>query len=253
MSLEQAHARLKKILSAFTTILLVCTTALALCLVLQTTLQGEVSLFGYRLYYIVTGSMEPTIPVGSLIVVKLDEDTLYEVGEVITFVSQDAAISGYANTHRVVAVEEIDGGTYYTTKGDANNSADTLLVPQEDVIGKMVLQIGAAVQAGSFLAFVGTRWGFVLCVIAPVLLVTMFCLRDFTRAYRAELAASKAQTAASLPTVPPTQTLDEAIEKAVQEALAAQAISLAAGVAPADTVLPAPAEPPAIQPTKEDA
>ncbi len=252
MTVEQASNRLKKILSAFTTILLVCTTMLAATLVLQTTLLGEVSLFGYRFYYIVTGSMEPTIPVGTLIVVELDNETVYEVGEVITFISQDAAISGYANTHRVVDVQVTEDGVYYTTKGDANNSTDMLLVAQEDVIGKMVFQIGTAAQAGSFLAFVGTRWGFVLCVIAPVLLVTMFCLRDFTRAYRAEIAASQAKTAEPLPVPTAPQNLEVAIEQAVQEALAAQAAALAAGATPSDTIVSVSAPPQTIN-AKEEA
>lgn len=71
-------------------------------------------LFGYGFAVVETGSMEPNVPTGSLIVVKSTGS--YEVGDVITYTNaQNVSI-----THRVVAID----GRNVTAQGDANSIAD---------------------------------------------------------------------------------------------------------------------------------
>ena len=82
----------------------------------------------YRAYVVKTGSMAPTIPPESLVIVEAGG---YEVGEVITFHRQ-----GDLTTHRLMAVN--DDGTL-TTKGDANETVDPFTVPTADVVGGVVL------------------------------------------------------------------------------------------------------------------
>ena len=94
------------------------------------------SLFGYQLYVVETGSMIPTLPIGSNILVRQlgDGDTL-EVGDIVTYTHGDSAI-----THRIIAiVPGEDGVTRYQTKGDnPENSDDPWLVEREDVRGIMI-------------------------------------------------------------------------------------------------------------------
>lgn len=100
------------------------------------------SLFGYQMYVVETGSMIPTLPIGSSILVRQlgAEDTL-RVGDVITYTHGDAAI-----THRVVeAVTGEDGVTRYHTKGDnPENSVDPWLVERSDVRGVMIWHFSLA-------------------------------------------------------------------------------------------------------------
>ena len=87
-------------------------------------------LLGYEVYNVVSGSMQPKIPVGSMIFVKpADPGTLKE-GDIIAFHSQDSVI-----THRVVKNNEVEGK--FTTKGDANAGEDMNDVPYDAVIGEV--------------------------------------------------------------------------------------------------------------------
>lgn len=87
--------------------------------------------FAYDLMRVANGSMEPTLPVGSFIIVQ--EQEAYDIGDVISFRADD----GHVVTHRLVQYDE--GGTLIT-KGDANPTDDVWDRPlkQADVIGKTV-------------------------------------------------------------------------------------------------------------------
>ena len=92
---------------------------------------------GFHMYNVLSGSMEPAIPVGSLLYVhgKVPEDV--EEDEIIAFYSsnEDSGII----THRVVKNNVVSGS--FTTKGDANEKEDPTPVPYENYIGSIVLSV----------------------------------------------------------------------------------------------------------------
>ncbi|MBM7833801.1 signal peptidase I [Clostridium sardiniense] len=94
------------------------------------------SILGYSSYYILTGSMEPTINPGSLVVVKDGTDQEINVGDVITFTGRN---SNTITTHRVNQV--INNGEEFITKGDSNNVVDPISVQKNQVIGKVMFHI----------------------------------------------------------------------------------------------------------------
>lgn len=85
---------------------------------------------GYEIYEVVSGSMEPTIPVGS--VVYVGEITPKEVqpGDVIAFTREDSIV-----THRVVENRSLEG--VFITKGDANQREDVDKVPYKTLVGRV--------------------------------------------------------------------------------------------------------------------
>lgn len=86
-------------------------------------------LLGHRPVVVLSGSMEPTYPVGSLIYYhKCDFDAL-EVGDAITFRAEDVLV-----THRITTVNEISGTV--VTKGDNNVSEDPVPVAENQIVGK---------------------------------------------------------------------------------------------------------------------
>lgn len=88
-------------------------------------------LTGYKIFSVSTGSMEPTYPVGSIVIVKpADFDTL-DIDDVITFKSGGAVI-----THRIVRIE--NENQLISTKGDNNSVEDYAPIPYENVIGRVV-------------------------------------------------------------------------------------------------------------------
>ena len=115
-----------RILSGMGTAMILVIIALCSLLVLP-------GIFGYHMYDVLSGSMEPEMPVGSLIYVK--EGVPEEIAErdIIAFYSslEDSGII----THRVVQ-NNIVSGTFIT-KGDANEKEDTTPVPYDNFIGKV--------------------------------------------------------------------------------------------------------------------
>lgn len=87
-------------------------------------------LLGYGIYEVVSGSMEPEIPVGSVIYVKAADPEEIGEGEIIAFWRNDSVI-----THRVL--ENHHPEKEFITKGDANAGEDLAPIPYHDLIGKV--------------------------------------------------------------------------------------------------------------------
>ena len=122
----------------FLSVLIIVAAVLVLCVVVFTK-QGEApNIIGYTALRITTGSMEPAYPVDTMIVVKQTDPSQIEEGDVISFYSEDPALDGAVNTHRVVSVEKTEDGWRYITKGDANNTVDAYDVESQYLIGKVV-------------------------------------------------------------------------------------------------------------------
>lgn len=85
---------------------------------------------GHEVYNVVSGSMEPEIPVGSLIYVEPVVLETVEEGDVIAFHGMDSVIA-----HRVVRNRVGEGD--FITKGDANEENDMNPVKYASVVGKM--------------------------------------------------------------------------------------------------------------------
>lgn len=94
--------------------------------------------FGFSVFRVLTGSMEPEIPEGSLLVVRETDTDAIQIGDVISFFSPDPTLEGAVNTHRVVDIQTENGGKVFYTKGDANVLEDAYPVPADRVVGKAV-------------------------------------------------------------------------------------------------------------------
>ena len=85
-------------------------------------------LFGYETFNVVSESMEPTLPVGTLLLVKQIEPKEIQKDEIIVFYSNAVVVS-----HRVIENNVFEGKI--TTKGDANEDTDINPVSYNEVIG----------------------------------------------------------------------------------------------------------------------
>lgn len=110
----------------------------------------------YRVYVVHTGSMSPTIPPESAVVVR---EGRYEAGQVVSF-----TVHGEVVSHRLMAIHP--DGTI-TTKGDANRTVDPWRVPASNVIGGVV---AAPRHLGYLLTYVKTPQG------GASILVAFLCL-----------------------------------------------------------------------------
>ena len=109
-------------------------------------------LAGYQIYHVISGSMEPAIPVESVVYVKGVAPADIQKKDVIAFHSvlgEEAII-----THRVVSNNRVAGEI--VTKGDANTKEDMEPVPYENVLGKVALTVPVL---GKILATIATIQG----------------------------------------------------------------------------------------------
>ena len=113
---------------------------------------------GYEMYHVVSGSMEPAIPVGSIVYVKpvLPQDVADDT--IIAFNHNDTVI-----VHRVVRNKIVEGK--FSTKGDANDAEDLNDIKYEEFIGIVVYHLPVL---GQFLMIMATGVGkvYVICFAA---------------------------------------------------------------------------------------
>ncbi len=123
------------------------------------------ALFGLKTMVVTSGSMAPAIHAGDAALVKTTQAELIGEGDVITYRSPGGQ---GMTTHRVMAVTEIDGTTYFQTKGDFNRTPDPNLTPSEAVYGKVVLVVP---KFGLLLSFSATPLGKLLLIGVPLVLL----------------------------------------------------------------------------------
>jgi len=124
---------------------------------------------GYRTFVVQSGSMEPAVKTGSVVIISPQET--YQIGDVITFqndLNVDLKKSGATTTHRITEIKDDEGRETYVTKGDANDTADRKNVANSWVLGKMRFTIP---YLGFLVAFTQTQLGFVLLVVIPGTLI----------------------------------------------------------------------------------
>lgn len=136
--------------------------ALVILLIFNNVISKSDKLFdviGFRSYTVLTGSMEPGIMPGDLVLVKSVDTKDLEQSDIITF-----DYEGYTVTHRIVGKEEKG----FVTKGDNNNVKDSEIVLEEDVIGEVITVIP---NFGHVVAFLSKPIVIVLSLIMLALLI----------------------------------------------------------------------------------
>lgn len=94
------------------------------------------SFFGIKTYVVVSGSMEPGINIGDIVIAKsIDEDEL-KVGDIICFRQGQSVI-----THRISKIIDSNGKIEYKTKGDNNNAEDSGTITSDLIEGKVLIRI----------------------------------------------------------------------------------------------------------------
>jgi len=150
---------------------------------------GISTIAGYKLLNVVSGSMEPAIRTGDVILVRplTPADEINE-GDIITFQTrEDASI---LITHRVIGVVTVNNEpTAYVTKGDANDAPDITPVTREQILGLYHYRIPLLGYLGDF---VRTKWGVFLLIILPGVILIADEVRKMIRIMQEEEAAKTA-------------------------------------------------------------
>lgn len=185
--LKIKESRARRGINVSITVLLVLATVLCLYVVIQVLSQGYANLAGFSMFRVVTGSMEPTIPVGGLLVVRQVDMASIQAGDIICFRAQNASIFGEMMTHRVVGIHASAEGILFETKGDANLVLDSYFVTQTNFVGKVIWFTGEKGVLTSIFSFFNNKFGFLALIVFPCLLIGSLILRDCVKNIRNEL------------------------------------------------------------------
>lgn len=139
---------------------------------------------------VITGSMQPTYPPGTLVIVRPAEPQDIRIGDPITYQiesGKDAVV-----THRVVAVSQSTSGDLeFTTKGDANGAVDASPVQPVQIKGKVWYAIPWIGYVNNLLAGEARTW------LIPTIAVGLFLYAGWMLASGLASAARKRKADAS--------------------------------------------------------
>ncbi|MGI5841642.1 MAG: signal peptidase I [Patescibacteria group bacterium] len=121
--------------------------------------------FGLKIYSVRSGSMEPSLPRGSLIVVAPQSG--YGQGDIITFKS---GAPSKTTTHRIFRTHSTQGELFFITKGDANDNVDSSMVGKSDIVGKLRFSLPLA---GYLISFIQTVPGLIFLFYAPAVFIIL--------------------------------------------------------------------------------
>ncbi len=119
-------------------------------------------ILGYKFLVVRSGSMEPAMKTGSLLLIKSNENNEYQEGDIVTF--GPVSDAKMLITHRISKVEGKNGELVYTTKGDANDGPDPRKLREEQILGKFFLAIPLI---GYVVGFTQTPLGVTLLIVIP--------------------------------------------------------------------------------------
>lgn len=160
-------------LSVLTGLFLAIIVLCAISVVISKLKGQEANLFGYRFIYIVTDSMEPELMVGSSILVKNCDADDIEVGDYVSYISEDSALANSSIkliTHKCVKAKYYDeelGGYYILTQGIKEGAPVDAPVKVENIQAKFVSK--TSVGFSKFISFLITPYGLVVLIALPLI------------------------------------------------------------------------------------
>lgn len=139
-------------------------------IITQRIFNNNVSVLGYRIFTVATGSMEPEYKVMDILFVKESKESQIKVGDDVVYLGKGGTFDGKIITHRVIEIEKENDIVSFHTKGIANDIEDPI-VYYDQIYGKVIYK-------GVVLSFVNkiinNPIGFYLLIVIPVaILITL--------------------------------------------------------------------------------
>lgn len=185
--------RVLKVLSGLMTALLVVLLGVVMILAVSArrSPDGISTILGLKVLSVLSGSMEPAIHTGDVILVRpLTQQDVIREGDVITFRAKDN--KDMLITHRVIGIASVNGKpAAYVTKGDNNDSPDSVPITRDQILGVYRFRVP---YFGYIASFIRKPVGIVLFVILPGLILIGM---EFRKIWSAVSEAEKAQGASA--------------------------------------------------------
>ena len=158
-----------KIIKTIVNIIIVfAVVSFALIVCLQRFSNNKISFLNYRIFTVVTGSMEPKYKIGDVLIAKAKDPSKVKIGDAISYLATKGEVRNNVVTHEVVNITKDENGKYiFHTKGLTNLIEDPI-VQEEQLYGVVVKKM----QILSFVRkIISTDVGMLLFIIIPILYI----------------------------------------------------------------------------------
>lgn len=157
----------KIIFIVFRVVIFIAMIGFVLSVCLQRFSNNKLSIFNYRMFTVISGSMEPKYKIGDVLIAKEIAPEEIKVGDTISYLGNVNSFKDKVVTHQVVGIETIDGKYYFHSKGLANIVEDPL-VSANQLYGKVIYK---CIIISLIYKIVSTNIGFYLFIIIPILYI----------------------------------------------------------------------------------
>ena len=158
-------------------LLFVIIVLMLIVVILQRVSDNSISLGGYRLFTVATGSMEPKYKVGDILISKEINANEIQVGDDIVYRGKEGSFNGKIVTHQVVSIRDEEGNKKIITKGIANTEED----PEIDgtqVYAKVIYKV----QTLSFISqIIKNIYVFYFIIFVPIAIIIFRQIRYYLR------------------------------------------------------------------------
>lgn len=134
------------------------------------------SLLGGRSLTVLSGSMEPALGVGDVVIDSRVSPAEVRVGDIVTF--PDPEGTGRLITHRVRRLRIVDGSAHVVTKGDNTNAVERWDIPATGSLGRVEYRVPLL---GFLVFWLHGAFAGVALIVVPALLLAAFELRRIWR------------------------------------------------------------------------
>ena len=127
---------------------------------------GLPNLFHAKSLTVMSGSMEPTIGTGDVVVAQQISPLDARVGDIVSF--RDPLEHDRVITNRVREIHVVKDKVEFVTKGDANSNTEHWAVPENGTIGKVAFHVP---RLGYFMVWIHSTFGLLLLIVLPTLIL----------------------------------------------------------------------------------
>lgn len=158
--------RILKIILNFVVTIFVILFFVVVCL--QRFSNNRLSFFDYRMFTVISGSMEPKYNIGDVLISKVVDPKDIKVGDTISYLGKEGTFANKVVTHEVVDIEtDADGKYYFHTKGLANLIEDPI-VYEDQLYGKVIYK---SVILSFIYKVISTNIGLFVFIVIPILYI----------------------------------------------------------------------------------
>lgn len=138
------------------------------------------SFFGTKTFVIVSGSMQPTLEIGDIILIKNVTEDEIQKNDIIAYREGQTVV-----THRVIDIIETENGKQFITKGDNNNVKDSYPVQYRDIEG--VYNNSKIVGIGNLVLFLQNK----IVIICILIIFYLIYLHDNNKREKTRIRREK--------------------------------------------------------------